>query len=52
MNSVNGFTFYKSYFESLVSLPEEDQAKLLRAIVYYVFKDELTQIFLRLFLKN
>ena len=40
MNSVNGFTFYKSYFESLVSLPEEDQAKLLRAIVYYVFKDE------------
>ena len=40
MNNINGFTFYRSYFECLDKLPEEDQCKLLRAIVYYVYKDE------------
>ena len=40
MNNVNGFTFYRSYFECLEKLPEQDQLELLRAIVYYVYKDE------------
>lgn len=39
MNNVNGFTFYRSYFECLDKLPEAEQNILLRAIVYYVYKD-------------
>lgn len=39
MNNVNGFTFYRSYFECIDKLPNEDQATLLLAIVYYVYKD-------------
>lgn len=40
MNNINGFTFYRSYFECIDKLPEEAQNVLLRAIVYYVYKDE------------
>ena len=39
MNNINGFTFYRSYFECLDKLPEEEKSELLMAIVYYVYKD-------------
>ena len=40
MNSVKSFNFYRSYFECLSKIPEEEQEKLLRAMIYYVFTDE------------
>ena len=39
MNGVNGFTFYKNYFELIDNLPRKDKLAMLEAIVDYVFKD-------------
>ena len=37
---MNGFTFWKSFFESGNELPEEQEAELYRAIVRYAFLEE------------
>ena len=40
MNNINGFTFYKNYYELIDCLPHEDKLKMLETIVDYVFKDK------------
>lgn len=37
---MEGFTFFRSYFESIDQLPEEYQLQSYRNIFYYIFKDE------------
>lgn len=44
MNEVNSFAFYRNYFELIDNLPNKDKDIMLRAIVYYVFKDEEPQL--------
>jgi len=39
MNNVSGFTFFRSYHESLKDLETEDRRELLEAIVNFVFDD-------------
>ena len=40
MNSINGFTFYKSYYECLTGLEQKDKEQILYAILEYVFEDK------------
>lgn len=40
MNNINGFTFYKSYYECLVDLEQKDKEQILYAILEYVFEDK------------
>lgn len=40
MNKIKGFTFYKSYYESLCDLESEDKKEMLNAILEYVFEDK------------
>ena len=39
MNEINGFTFYKNYYELIDCLPKKDKLLMLENIVDYVFKD-------------
>ena len=39
MNEINGFTFYKNYYELIDCLPKKDKLLMLESIVDYVFKD-------------
>lgn len=39
----NQFTFYRSYYESLVELPEEEQAQTLLAVIRYAIYGSLPQ---------
>lgn len=39
MNEINGFTFYRNYYELLDELNSKDKKEMLVAIVDYVFKD-------------
>lgn len=41
MNSIKGFTFYKSYYESLKDLKEKDKKDILNAMLDYVFEDKI-----------
>lgn len=41
MNNIKGFTFYKSYYESLKDLKEKDKKDLLNAMLDYVFEDKI-----------
>lgn len=40
MNSIKGFTFYKSYYESLKNLKEKDKKDIINAMLEYVFDDK------------
>lgn len=40
MSSIKGFTFYKSYYESLKNLKEKDKKEIINAILEYVFDDK------------
>ena len=40
MNDINGFTFYKSYYECLCDLNQKDKEQILYAILEYVFEDK------------
>lgn len=40
MNNINGFTFYKSYYECLTGLEQKDKEQILYAILEYVFEDK------------
>ena len=39
----NQFTFYRSYYESLIELPEEEQAQTLLAVIRYAIYGSLPQ---------
>ena len=41
MNDIKGFTFYKSYYESLKNLKEKDKKDIINAMLEYVFEDKL-----------
>lgn len=41
MNNIKGFTFYKSYYESLKDLKEKDKKDILNAMLDYVFEDKI-----------
>ena len=43
MNDINGFTFYKNYYELIKYLPNKERLKVLDAILKYMFEDEETQ---------
>lgn len=40
MNAIKGFTFYKSYYESLKNLKEKDKKEIINAILEYIFDDK------------
>ena len=40
MNDIGGFTFYKSYYESLCDLEECDKQELLLSMLEFVFEDK------------
>lgn len=40
MNKIKGFTFYRSYYESICDLKENDKKDILNAILDYVFEDK------------
>jgi len=40
MNSIKGFTFYQSYYESLKDFSKKDREEMLISIVNYVFEDK------------
>lgn len=40
MNDINGFTFYKNYYEIIKYLEPKDKLKLLEAILEYMFEDK------------
>ena len=40
MNKIKGFTFYKSYYESLKNLKEKDKKDIINAMLEYVFEDK------------
>lgn len=39
MNEINGFTFYKNYYELIDNLSTEDKRLMLEVIVDYIFRD-------------
>ena len=39
MNEVNGFTFYRNYFELIRYLPNEERLKMYDAIFGYIFEE-------------
>lgn len=39
-NQLNGFTFFRNYYNIVDNLPEADKQKMLVAIINYVFKDK------------
>ena len=41
MNNIKGFTFYKSYYESLKDLKEKDKKDIINAMLDYVFEDKI-----------
>lgn len=41
MNTIKGFTFFKSYYESLKNLKEKDKKEMINAILEYVFDDKI-----------
>jgi len=41
MNDIKGFTFYKSYYESLKNLKKNDKNELINAIFEYVFEEKM-----------
>lgn len=41
MNNIKGFTFYKSYYESLKNLKEKDKKDVINAILEYIFEDKM-----------
>ena len=41
MNGIKGFTFYKSYYESLKNLKEKDKKEIINAILEYIFDDKI-----------
>ena len=41
MNDIKGFTFYKSYYESLKNLKEKDKKDVINAILEYIFEDKM-----------
>lgn len=41
MNNIKGFTFYKSYYESLKNLKEKDKKEIINAILEYIFDDKI-----------
>lgn len=41
MNNIKGFTFYKSYYESLKNLKEKDKKDIINAMLEYVFEDKI-----------
>lgn len=41
MNKIKGFTFYRSYYESLKNLKEKDKKEIINAILEYVFDDKI-----------
>lgn len=41
MNTIKGFTFFKSYYESLKNLKEKDKKEIINAILEYVFDDKI-----------
>lgn len=43
MSNINGFTFFKSYYESLKNLKEKDKKIIINAILEYVFEDKKPQ---------
>ena len=40
MNNINGFTFYKNYYEIIRYLPDKDKLRLYDAILEYMFEDK------------
>jgi len=38
-NSIQGFTFYRSYYDSMKELSDEDKKEMIYAILDFVFKD-------------
>ena len=44
MNDINGFTFYKNYYDLIKYLPDNERLKLLDAILKYMFNNEETQL--------
>lgn len=40
MNSINGFTFYRSYYECLDGIKQQDREEILYAILEFVFNDK------------
>lgn len=40
MSKIKGFTFFKSYYDSLCDLEPEDKKEMLNAILEYVFEDK------------
>lgn len=43
MSNINGFTFFKSYYESLKNLKEKDKKDIINAMLEYVFDDKIPQ---------
>lgn len=43
MSNINGFTFFKSYYESLKNLKEKDKKIIINAMLEYVFEDKKPQ---------
>ena len=41
MNTIKGFTFFKSYYESLKNVKEKDKKEIINAILEYVFDDKI-----------
>jgi len=39
-NEIKGFTFYRSYYESLKNLKENDKKNIINAMLEYVFEDK------------
>lgn len=39
-NEIKGFTFYKSYYESLKNLKEKDKKDIINAMLEYIFEDK------------
>lgn len=44
MNNINGFTFYRNYYELIRYLPDKDKIKLYDAILEYMFEDKEPQL--------
>ena len=40
MNTIKGFTFFKSYYEALKEIPEKDKKEIIFAMINYVFEDK------------
>ena len=40
MNTIKGFSFYKSYYEALKEIPEKDKKEIILAMINYVFEDK------------